>query len=55
MDSVTQALLNEFSLANGTSSLPADKQFEHFAAFCVVSSRYNDEFEESLKNLPALA
>lgn len=47
MDSVTRALLNEFSNANGTSSLAEDKKFEHFAAYCVLSSRYSEDFDTS--------
>jgi hypothetical protein len=47
MDSVTRALLDEFSSSNGTATLALDKQFEHFAAFCVVSSRYNEEIDTS--------
>jgi hypothetical protein len=45
MDAITRALLNEFSSTNATATLPDDKQFEHFAAFCVLSSKYNDEFD----------
>lgn len=45
MDSVTQSLLGEFTQANDLSNLPQDKRFEHFAAFCAISSRYNDEFD----------
>ena len=45
MDTITRALLNEFSSTNGTASLSEDKQFEHFASFCVLSSKYNDDFD----------
>ena len=45
MDSVTRALMEEFSVANGIADFPDDKKFEHFAAYCVVSSRYNDDFD----------
>jgi hypothetical protein len=37
--------MEEFSTANGTDGLPDDKKFEHFAAYCIVASRYNDEFD----------
>lgn len=47
MDSVTRALMDEFSVANGTAELKDDKKFEHFSAFCIVSSRYNEDFETS--------
>lgn len=45
MDSVTQALLKDFVESNSLTDLPADKQFEHFAAYSVVSSRYTEEFD----------
>ncbi|MGO8574388.1 AIPR family protein [Rhizobium leguminosarum] len=45
MDSVTQALMEEFSAANNNSELPEDKKFEHFATYCVVSSRYSEDFD----------
>jgi len=45
MDSVTQALLKDFVEINSLTDLPTDKQFEHFAAFSVVSSRYTEEFD----------
>jgi hypothetical protein len=47
MDTVTRALVNEFSVANGTDQLPDDKKFEHFAAFCIVSLKYKDDFVTS--------
>ena len=47
MDSVTQALMADFTSANGFSELPSDKQFEHFAAHSVISSRYTEEFDTS--------
>ena len=47
MDTVTRALMNEFSVANGTDQLRDDKKFEHFAAFCIVSSKYKDDFDTS--------
>ena len=45
MDSVTLALMNDFADLNGLSSAPPDKQFEHFAAYSVVSSRYAEDFD----------
>lgn len=45
MDSVTQALMKDFVESNSLVELPADKQFEHFAAYSVVSSRYAEEFD----------
>ena len=45
MDSVTQALMKDFSESNSLTTLSADKQFEHFAAYSVVSSRYTEEFD----------
>lgn len=45
MDSVTQALIKDYVESNGLTDLPPDKQFEHFAAYSVVSSRYTEEFD----------
>ena len=45
MDSVTQALIKDFAESNGLTGLANDKQFEHFAAFSVVSSRFTEEFD----------
>ncbi|WP_394688237.1 AIPR family protein [Hoeflea sp.] len=45
MDSVTRALMEEFSSANGMNDLSEDKKFEHFVTHCIVSSRYKDEFD----------
>lgn len=45
MDSVTQALLRDFVESNALTDLPKDKQFEHFAAYSVVSSHYTEEFD----------
>ena len=40
MDSVTKALVEEFSTSNGTTDLAEDKRFEHFATYCIfVTSR----------------
>jgi hypothetical protein len=47
MDSVTQALIKDFADANGLNTLSSDKQFEHFAAYSVISSRYTEEFDTS--------
>ena len=44
MDSVTKALMSEFVKLNNLESLSEPDQFEHFAAFSVVSSRHSDEF-----------
>ncbi|MHA7968269.1 AIPR family protein [Rhizobium sp. CAU 1783] len=45
MDSVTQALIKDFAESNSLTGLPADKQFEHFATYSVVSARYTEEFD----------
>lgn len=45
MDAVTRALMNEYAQASDISDLADDKKFEHFAAYSIVSSRYNDEFD----------
>lgn len=47
MDSVTQALMKDFAESNGFAGLSGDKQFEHFAAYSVVSSRFTEEFYTS--------
>jgi hypothetical protein len=47
MDSVTQALVRDFVESHALTGLPADKQFEHFAAYSVISSHYTEEFETS--------
>lgn len=44
MDPITKALLNEFVKQNELEDLAEDKQFEHFAAFAVIASRYAEEF-----------
>ena len=44
MDVITKALLSEFVGKHELSDLSEDKQFEHFAAYSVISSRYGDEF-----------
>ena len=45
MDSVTQALMKDFADSNDLTELASDKQFEHFAAYSVVSSRFTEEFD----------
>jgi len=47
MDAVTRALMNEYALASDISDLPDDKKFEHFSAYSIVSSRYNEEFDSA--------
>jgi hypothetical protein len=45
MDSVTRALLKEFVDEHGLQDLEPNKQFEHFAAFSLISARHSDDFE----------
>jgi hypothetical protein len=45
MDSVTQALMKEFVESNSLTELSEDRQFEHFAAYSVISSRYTEDFD----------
>ncbi|KQO75292.1 hypothetical protein ASF29_12825 [Rhizobium sp. Leaf262] len=45
MDSVTEALVKDFVEINALTGLSPDKQFEHFAAFSVLSSRSSEDFE----------
>ena len=45
MDSVTQALMKDFAESNELTELASDKQFEHFSAYSVVSSRFTEEFD----------
>lgn len=45
MDPITKALLAEFVKQNELADLPEDKQFEHFAAFSAIASRYSEEFD----------
>ena len=47
MDPVTRAMMEEFAAACGIEDFPDNKKFEHFAAYCIVSSRYNEEFDTS--------
>jgi hypothetical protein len=47
MDSVTSALMGEFAAAAGLTNLSESKQFEHFAAFSIVSSHYGEDFDTS--------
>lgn len=44
MDPITKALLTEFVKQNELEDLAEDKQFEHFATFSVIASRYSEEF-----------
>jgi len=44
VDPITKALLTEFVKQNELEELAEDKQFEHFAAFSVIASRYAEEF-----------
>jgi hypothetical protein len=43
MDPVTAALVHEFSADQDLDYLGEDKQFEHFAAYSVISSRHDEE------------
>jgi hypothetical protein len=45
MDSVTLALVKDFAERNDLEKMPMDKQFEHFAAYSIVSSRHAEDFE----------
>jgi hypothetical protein len=45
MDPITKALLAEFVKQNELENLAEDKQFEHFASFSVIASRYGEEFD----------
>lgn len=47
MDSVTQALMKDFCEGNSLGHLGTSKQFEHFSAYSVVSSRHSEEFDTS--------
>ncbi|WP_168077554.1 AIPR family protein [Caulobacter sp. SSI4214] len=47
MDPITKALLVEFVKQNELEDLPEDQQFEHFATFSVIASRYGEEFTTS--------
>jgi hypothetical protein len=42
---ITQSLLGEFSDAAGTSGLPEDQRFEHFAAFLAISRHLAETFD----------
>ena len=44
MDPITKALLAEFVKQNELEGLAEDEQFEHFATFSVIASRYGEEF-----------
>ena len=43
MDPVTAALAHEFAADQELDYLGEDKQFEHFAAYSVISSRHDEE------------
>lgn len=45
MDTVTRAMVKEFSDGNNLTELDAGKQFEHFSAYCIFQSRFSDELE----------
>lgn len=45
MDPVTRAMIKEFSESNEISELSASKQFEHFAAYSIFSSRFPEELD----------
>jgi hypothetical protein len=45
VDPITKALLAEFVKQNELDDLAEDKQFEHFASFSVIASRYGEEFD----------
>lgn len=47
MDPVTQSLVTDFCESNSLTNLDSSKQFEHFAAFSVFSSRFPEEIETS--------
>lgn len=39
--------MDEFSRATDIASLADDKRFEHFSAYCIVSSRHQEDFDTS--------
>ncbi len=45
MDTVTRAMVKEFSEENNFTGLDIGKQFEHFSAYCIFSSRFPEEIE----------
>lgn len=45
MDTVTRAMVDEFSEANNLSELDNAKQFEHFVAYSIFSSRFPEKIE----------
>lgn len=47
VDRVTDSFLTEFVAAHNLEKLDRSKQFEAFAAYCVVSSEYDEEFDPS--------
>jgi hypothetical protein len=47
MDKITKHLLETFCKDYGLTKLPEDKQFEHFAAYLVMSRVYGETFDTS--------
>jgi hypothetical protein len=47
IDRITQSLLSEFSEGAGTTTLPEDQRFEHFAAFLAISRHFSETFDTS--------
>ena len=45
MDTVTRAMLKEYSESNNLTELDPSKQFEHFVAYCIFSARFPEEIE----------
>lgn len=45
IDRITQSLLSEFSDAAGTTGLPEDQRFEHFAAFLAMTRHLAETFD----------
>lgn len=47
MDRITKSLLTEFTTEQNLTSLPEDKQFEHFAAFLTIGRSLSEAFDTS--------
>lgn len=45
MDSITKAMMTEFSSRSGIASLRDDEKFEYFSAYCVLSSRFSEAID----------
>ncbi|MGH1573136.1 hypothetical protein ACRAWG_23780 [Methylobacterium sp. P31] len=45
MDPISTALMHEFVTQHGFTDFEESKQFEHFSAFSVISSRFSDDFD----------